>query len=264
MTPINLHFQTYKTMKEITTQTGSLKAIISSDKMQAQFAASLPSHLSPERFARVAITALTRSPKLAECTQESFFKCLLDLSAMGLEPDGRRAHLIPYGKTCTLILDYKGLVELMRRSGDVATIHADVVCANDTFAHNLGEITEHTFSLAEDRGEMIAAYSQITFKDGSKQSAIMTKTEIDAIKNRSRSGSSGPWKTDYNEMAKKTVVRRVSKMITLSPEIMDAVERSDRHEFGEMRTVSDFKPDINSTVESLKALAQPNMEETAE
>ncbi len=216
----------------------TLKSILSSEAMQKQFAAALPSHLSPERFGRVAITALSRTPKLAECTQESFFKCLLDLSAMGLEPDGRRAHLIPYGKECTLILDYKGIVELMRRSGDVVAIHADVVCENDEFVHNLGVIESHTFDLKGPRGGFVAAYAQITFKDGSKQSAIMSKEEIDAIKNRSRAGKSGPWVSDYNEMAKKTVVRRVSKMVTLSSEIMDAVERSDKHEFGEMRNVT--------------------------
>jgi recombination protein RecT len=105
-----------------------IKSIIASPAMQQQFAAALPKHLSPERFGRIAITALSRTPKLRECTQESVFKCLLDLSAMGLEPDARHAHLIPYGKECTLVIDYKGLVALVRRSGEVAKIHADVVC----------------------------------------------------------------------------------------------------------------------------------------
>tara|TARA_R110000850_G_C9996151_1_gene468183 strand:+ start:13260 stop:14051 length:792 start_codon:yes stop_codon:yes gene_type:complete len=239
----------------------TLKGIIGSEAMQKQFAAALPKHLSPERFGRVAITALTRTPKLLECTKESVFKCLLDLSAMGLEPDGRRAHLIPYGKVCTVIVDYKGIVELMRRSGDVVTIHADIVCENDEFAHNMGEISRHTFDLREPRGEMYAVYCQVTFKDGSKQSAIMTKGEIQAIQKRSRSGGSGPWVTDFNEMAKKTVVRRVSKMITLSPEIAQHIETADRSEFGEMRQVSDHKPKIETTVSSLQHLIDEEPEE---
>ena len=73
----------------------TLKGWISSDAMKEQFALSLPKHLSPERFARIAITALTRTPKLQQCSKESVMKCLLDLSAIGLEPDGRHAHLIP-------------------------------------------------------------------------------------------------------------------------------------------------------------------------
>jgi recombination protein RecT len=59
----------------------------------------VPQHCKPERMARIAITALTRTPKLAECDQASFFRCLMDLSQWGLEPDGRRAHLIPFENT---------------------------------------------------------------------------------------------------------------------------------------------------------------------
>tara|TARA_R100001463_G_scaffold10301_11_gene30250 strand:+ start:7375 stop:8118 length:744 start_codon:yes stop_codon:yes gene_type:complete len=225
-------------MNEIQNQPASLKSIISSEAMKAQFAAALPAHLSPERFARVAITAITRTPKLQQCTQESFFKCLLDLSAMGIEPDGRRAHILPYGKEATLIIDYKGLVELVRRSGDVVKIHADVVRQNDTFTHNMGEVTEHTYDLTGDRGDIIAAYSQVTLKDGSIQSEIMSKAEIDEIRDKSRAGKSGPWVSSYGEMAKKTVFRRLTKWLTLSPEIMDAVSAAEKTEFAELRNVT--------------------------
>ena len=223
---------------QLAPQAPNLKSIISSDAMKQQFATALPSHLSPDRFARVAITALTRTPKLQSCTQESFFKCLLDLSAMGLEPDGRRAHLIPYGRECTLVLDYKGLVELVRRSGDVVKIHADVVCENDTFTHNMGQVTEHTYDISKDRGAVIAAYSQVTLKNGAVQSEIMSKAEIDAIKNKSRAGRSGPWVDHYNQMACKTVFRRLTKWLTLSPEIMDAVSAAEKTEFAELRNVT--------------------------
>ena len=223
---------------QLAPQQTSLKSIISSDAMKQQFATALPSHLSPDRFARVAITALTRTPKLQQCTQESFFKCLLDLSAMGLEPDGRRAHLIPYGRECTLVLDFKGLAELVRRSGDVIKIHSDVVCENDTFAHSMGDVTEHTYDISKDRGAVIAAYSQVTLKNGAVQSEIMSKAEIDAIKNKSRAGRSGPWVDHYNQMACKTVFRRLTKWLTLSPEIMDAVSAAEKTEFAQMRDVN--------------------------
>lgn len=223
---------------QLAPQQTSLKSIISSDAMKQQFATALPSHLSPDRFARVAITALTRTPKLQSCTQESFFKCLLDLSAMGLEPDGRRAHLIPYGRECTLVLDFKGLAELVRRSGDVVKIHSDVVCENDTFAHSMGDVTEHTYDISKDRGAVIAAYSQVTLKNGAVQSEIMSKAEIDAIKNKSRAGRSGPWVDHYNQMACKTVFRRLTKWLTLSPEVMDAVSAAEKTEFAELRNVT--------------------------
>jgi len=216
----------------------SLKDMIASPAMQQQFAAALPQHLSPERFGRIAITALSRTPKLKECTQESVFKCLLDLSAMGLEPDGRHAHLIPYGKECTLIVDYKGLVALVRRSGDVAKIHADVVCDGDTFEHSMGEVTCHTYDLTKERGAPYAAYAQVTLKDGSTQAAIMSKTEIEAIRKRSRSGNNGPWVSDWNEMAKKTTFRRLTKWLTISPELSDAIAKADEHEFAPMRNAT--------------------------
>ena len=223
---------------QLAPQQTSLKSIISSDAMKQQFATALPSHLSPDRFARVAITALTRTPKLQQCTQSSFFKCLLDLSAMGLEPDGRRAHLIPYGRECTLVLDFKGLAELVRRSGDVIKIHSDVVCENDTFSHSMGDVTEHTYDISKDRGAVIAAYSQVTLKNGAVQSEIMSKAEIDAIKNKSRAGRSGPWVDHYNQMACKTVFRRLTKWLTLSPEVMDAVSAAEKTEFAELRNVT--------------------------
>jgi recombination protein RecT len=221
-----------------TTQPRDLKSIIASPAMQSQFAAALPKHLSAERFGRIAITALTRTPKLKECTQESVFKCLLDLSAMGLEPDGRHAHLIPYGKECTLIIDYKGLVALVRRSGEVAKIHADIVCENDIFRHSMGEVTDHTFDLRQPRGNAYAAYAQVTLKDGSVQAAIMSKDEIEAIRKRSRAGTSGPWVSDWNEMAKKTAFRRLTKWLTISPELADTIAKADEYEFATVRNVT--------------------------
>lgn len=203
----------------------SLRQLISGDQMKAQFALALPAHLTAERFARVALTCLTRTPKLMDCTQESVMRCLLDLSALGIEPDGRRAHLIPYGNNCTLIIDWKGLAELVLRSGLIAKLHADIVCENDVFEYNLGEIKEHKIDFTKDRGQMYAAYAMATTKEGQNFVAVMTKTEIEAIRKRSRSGNSGPWQTDYAEMAKKTAFRRLAKWLPLSAEFRDAMEK---------------------------------------
>jgi recombination protein RecT len=203
-----------------------LKELMSSDAMREQFARALPKHLSPERFSRVAITALSRTPKLMDCTPASLMKCLLDLSAMGLEPDGRRAHLIPYKTECTLVIDYKGLVELIRRSGDVVSLRAETVCVKDGFIWRNGEI-EHTVNWREDRGGVQAVYAEAVMKNGERQTAVMTTAEVEAIRGRSRAANSGPWVTDWSEMAKKTVVRRLSKMLPLSSEIMDHVTKDD-------------------------------------
>jgi recombination protein RecT len=207
-----------------TTEPKGLKALVNSDKMREQFALALPKHLTAERFCRIAITALTRTPKLQECTPESFMKCLLDLSALGIEPDGRRAHLIPYGKECTLILDYKGIAELVMRSGLVSSIHADKVCENDSFTVDRGRITSHAIEYKEPRGKAYAYYVIVQFKDGTEKNEVMTRDECEAIRKRSKAGSSGPWVTDFDEMAKKTVFRRASKWLPLSVEVRDAFD----------------------------------------
>jgi len=211
----------------------TLKQILSGDAFKGAVAKALPKHLPADRFLRVAQTAMTKTPKLAECDQASFLGALLSLSALGLEPDGRRAHLIPFENRrrgcveCQLIIDYKGIVELAMRSGTVASIHADKVCENDTFEVNRGSIIKHTIDYRRPRGEAYAYYCLITFKDGGEKSEVMTRDEIEAVRGRSRAGNSGPWVTDFDEMSKKTVFKRASKWITLSPEIMDAFEAED-------------------------------------
>lgn len=212
---------------QLSPKVNDLRSIITSDKMKQQFAAALPHHLTPDRFCRIALTALTRTPKLADCTQESLMRCLLDLSAYGIEPDGRRAHLIPYGNQCTLILDWKGLAELAMRSGIISKLHADIVCENDVFEYNLGEIVQHKIDFKAPRGELYAAYAMAVTKDGPVFVAVLNKEEIDGIRRRSKSGSSGPWQTDYNEMAKKTAFRRLAKWLPLSAEFRDAVDKDD-------------------------------------
>lgn len=234
----------------MSTELATLKKTLSSETMREQFAKALPRHLSPERFCRIAITALTRTPKLAECTQESLMKCLLDLSAFGLEPDGRRAHLIPYKDQCTLVIDWKGLAELALRSGVIAKLHADIVCTNDTFVYDMGEVTQHGINWQKPRGEMYAAYAMAQTKTGEKFFAVMSKDEIDAIMNRSQGykaaiqyKKSHPWLSDYNEMAKKTAFRRLSKWLPLSPEFRDAVDRDDEdNDLNQLRDVTPSQP----------------------
>lgn len=232
------HFTIMSTTQsnEVTTQKPQgIKAILNTDSMKEQFAAALPKHLKADRFVRIATTALSRTPKLLECTPQSFFKCLLDLSQMGLEPDGRRAHLIPYGKECTLIVDYKGLAELVMRSGLVSGIHADKVCENDEFEVNRGKVVKHQINYRKPRGDAFAYYVLVTFKDGSEKCEVMTRDEVEAIRKRSRAGSSGPWQTDFDEMGKKTVFRRASKWLSLSSEIRTALEHDEEEHPQAMR-----------------------------
>ena len=220
-------------MSNAITTKQDIKSLINSESMREQFSRALPKHLDAERFCRIAITATTRTPKLMDCTPASVMKCLLDLSAMGLEPDGRRAHLIPYENRkegyveCQLIVDFKGIAELVMRSGIVSSIHADKVCEGDVFEVDRGEIKKHVIDYLAPRGKAFAYYALVKFKDGGEKSEVMTRDEVESIRKRSRAGNSGPWITDFDEMAKKTVFRRCSKWLQLSPEIRDALEKDD-------------------------------------
>lgn len=211
----------------------TIQDLLQGDQFKKQIAAALPKHLTPERFIRVACTTVMRTPLLAECDQISFFNALLKLSQFGLEPDGYRAHLIPFKNTkrncyeVQLIIDYKGLSELAMRSGMVSFNHAEVVCENDVFVYNKGEIKTHEIDFRKDRGGMFAAYAFCRFKDGSERCDVMALDEILAIRERSKSKDNGPWVTDFREQSKKTVFRRLSKWLPLSPEFRDALEVDD-------------------------------------
>jgi recombination protein RecT len=207
-------------------QKKDVRELIRSEAMQNQFALALPKHLSPERFARIALTTINKNPKLAQCTQASLMSCLLDLSQLGLEPDGRKAHLIPYGDKCTLVVDYKGLVELARRSGEIADIHADIVRENDFFEFSFGSNSKLVHKPAiKDRGEPVAGYSFVRLKDGSSSFEVMNIEEIEAVHQRSKAKDAGPWITDWPEMAKKTVFRRHWKWLPFASEFSEALDK---------------------------------------
>lgn len=211
----------------------TLRGELESPAFAAAVAKALPKHCTADRFIRVACTTMLRTPKLAQCDRTSFFNALLTLSQLGLEPDGRRAHLIPFNNNkrgtveCQLIIDYKGLAELAMLSGQLSNLHADVVCENDEFEYNCGQVVKHVVNFRKLRGEVFAVYAVATFKDGSKKADAMNVEEVEAIRARSRAKDAGPWVTDWNEMAKKTVFRRLSKWLPISPEARDAIDRED-------------------------------------
>jgi recombination protein RecT len=209
-------------------------------KMSGEFAKVLPKIITPERFARVMLSAVNKNAALKEAlldtrNQASVISAFMSCAEMGLEPDGRRATINCFrkktgGYDVTLIPMYQGLCELAMRSGQISNIHADKVCENDVFEWDTGKIT-HKIDFRQDRGKVYAYYCHVTFKDGSVKTETMSLTEVEAIKQRSSSvkfGKSGPWFTDFDEMAKKTVFRRCSKWLPLSPELRSAFDEDDK------------------------------------
>ncbi len=238
-------------LKEQPAQTKQLtiKQHLMSDGLKAQIAAALPKHMSADRMARVALTTINKTPKLAQCTQESFFAALMTCSQLGLEPDGRLAHLIPFDNNsknvteCQLIIDYKGLVDLAYRSKEVLSIHADVIYEGDEFEYDLGQVKKHTpWNWRRDaakpakKGERLGAYCIVKMQ-GAEKHEVMDIDELYAIRERSSGyrtakskNKTHPWITDENEMHKKTVFKRASKWIPLSPEVREAAAAEDDYE----------------------------------
>lgn len=226
----------------------------------------LPRHLTPERVIKVALIAYNKTPKLQQCSKSSLFMAIVQASEVGLEPGGALGHayLVPYGQQCQLIIGYRGLIDLARRSGQIASIEAHVVRENDKFRCRFGmePVLEHEPCWKGDPGEIVCVYAVAVLKDGSKQLDVMTKAEVDAIRSRSRSSQNGPWVTDYSEMARKTVVRRLCKYLPLSVEMARAFDIDAENDPIDI-TPTDAQPAVSRT-ESLKArlLADEEAEES--
>lgn len=204
------------------------------EQAKPKLAQVLPKHLSVDRLVRVTIACIVKTPALQKCTQASLLNSIMTAAQLGVEPTGvlGSAYLVPYGTECTLIVGYRGLIDLARRSGQIESIEAHVVHANDRFRchYGLDPKLEHEPAWEGEPGAVKAAYAVAKLKDGGRQIEVMTKAQIDAIRSRSKAGKSGPWQDHYEEMARKTVVRRICKYLPLTPELSDALALDDELE----------------------------------
>ncbi len=221
------------------------------DARRGNLATVLPKHLTPERVIKIALAAYSKTPKLRECSMDSVYAAVLQAAELGLEPGGALGHayLVPYGQTCTFIPGYRGLIELARRSGEIESIEAHVVYERDTFKLRFGlDLTlEHEPYLDGDPGKLRFVYGIARLKGGERQVEVMTKAQIDAIRARSRSGNNGPWVSDYEEMARKTVVRRLCKYLPLSPERAQPLSTAIEHDESDLGPIIDVVPTETET-----------------
>jgi recombination protein RecT len=196
-------------------------------KMAPQFKAALPAHVSVEKFQRVVMTSLQMNPDLLNADRRTLFMAATRAAQMGLLPDGREGAIVTFGKAAQFMPMVAGIMKLVRNSGEISTWSVQAAHQNDNFEVVFGDDERITHKRAlKDRGPLIGAYSIVTMKDGEKSREFMDIDEIEAIRKRSRSGNAGPWKTDYEEMAKKTVVRRHSKRLPMSTDL-DGLLRED-------------------------------------
>ncbi|MBN6887766.1 recombination protein RecT [Cytobacillus horneckiae] len=200
-------------------------------KMGPEIQRALPKHMDADRIARIALTAVRTTPKLLDCDQTSFLAAIMQSAQLGVEPNTGlgQAYLIPYGKQVQFQLGYKGLIDLAVRSGQYKAIYAHEVYENDVFDHSYGLNKDliHKPS-AIPKGDPKGYYAVYHLQNGGYDFVYWTRERIDQHANKFsqavQKGWTSPWKTNYDAMAKKTVLKEVLKYAPKSIELQKSVE----------------------------------------
>ena len=227
-------------MNKIQTQTTSTVANNEKKTMQSyikamegEIAKALPSVITPERFTRMVLSAISTNPKLGSCTPASFLGAMMSAAQLGLEPNTPlgQAYILPYQNKGVLEaqfqLGYKGLIDLAYRSGEVEVVQAHIVYANDKFECEYGLEPKLTHIPAEkDRGEAVKVYAMFKTKSGGYGFEVMSMEDvrIHAEKySKAYNTSFSPWKTNFEEMAKKTVLKKCLKYAPLKSDFVKGI-----------------------------------------
>lgn len=227
------------------------------EKGKALIAQVAPKHLTADRMVRLAMLAVSKQPKLAECSGMSILKSMMVASELGLEPGGALGHgyLVPYRvnqakrnetprwvNECQFIAGYRGLAKLARNSGEIEIVEAHPVYQGDKFTVRRGSVTELVhepdYMTREHSDKALCYYALARYKSGSVQFEVMTRAQIEGIMRSTQSkGEYGPWLDNFDEMARKTCIRRLAKSLPLdskeSDKLARALELSDVREDGD-------------------------------
>ncbi len=221
---------------------GSLVQLV--QRMGPELAKAVPKHVTPDRMARIVVTALRTTKDLALCTQASFLGCVMSCAQLGLEPNTPLGHayLIPRRNKgvleCTVIIGYQGMLDLSYRSGFLSSVDVDVVKKGDLFdyARGLRPRLEHVPSEDANREKSAVTHAWVVFhlKGGADASAVLSRQQIEQRRGRSAAAGSSfsPWKTDYDAMCAKTVIRAGWKWIPKSSEMSRALALDEAPELG--------------------------------
>lgn len=203
-----------------------------------QLEAVLPKHIEAARYVRIVLTALWQNPDLLNCSKDSILRASMRCAQDGLVPDGREAALVKFGTEATYMPMVYGIVKKLRQSGEIATITSRIVYTGEIAAGRFKfiitdgeERLTHEPMFSDDRGAPAYVYAAVKFKDGSVQYEVLTKGDVEKVRSVSRAKNAGPWKDWWEEMARKTAIRRLSKLLPLSSEDRRLVENDDFTEF---------------------------------
>jgi recombination protein RecT len=228
------------------TRPTTIAGLLADKAVKEQISLALPKHMTADRLARIALTEVRKTPQLATCDQASFLGAIMQCAQLGLEPGSALGHayLLPFenrrkGITeVQFIVGYRGMLDLARRSGQILSLEARAVYAADKFHVSLGlnpDLTHEPDWEAADRGQLRFVYAVAKLKDGGTQFDVMSRADVDRVRAKSRAGNSGPWVDHFEEMAKKTVLRRLFKWLPISIELASAVEQDERVDLSMMQ-----------------------------
>lgn len=215
----------------------------------------VPTGLKADRFLRVVFTELSKNKNLETCEPRTVLGAVMTAAQLGLEfgPLGH-AYLIPYKNKCQLIIGYKGYIDLARRSGQLRSIVARPVHAGDQFDFQLGtdEHLTHRPALGSDAGPVVAYYGVARLQHGDPVLHVMSPADVERFRLRSLAAGNGPWQTDYDAMACKTVIRRMVPWLPLSVEAAQAIESDEKvlEWNGDGVAVADDQPEPEFTVDT--------------
>lgn len=201
--------------------------------MMPEIKKALPTVLTPERFTRIALSALNNTPALQKCTPMSFLAALMNAAQLGLEPNTPlgQAYLIPYKNKgvleCQFQIGYKGLIDLAYRNGQMQTIQAQAVYENDEFSYEYGLEPKLSHRPASsDRGELVYFYAIFRTVNGGYGMSVMSKANMDTYArtySKAIDSEYSPWKSNYEEMAKKTVIKQALKYAPIKTDFQRAL-----------------------------------------
>jgi len=211
----------------------AIRQQLTTPAMTQQIKMALPSHVSVDRFIRMTMSYINgpTGPDILKCDRKSLFASILTAASVGLAPDAAlgESYLVPFKQQAQLIIGWRGLLKLARQSGDIGAIEVDVICSNDKVKLEGGDRSLFTIDIDwQDRGEVVGAYAIAKDKEGRLYArVVLTKSEIDKVRAAAPSKNSPAWRDWYEEMAKKTAIRRLAKLLPLTAEAARAVRLSD-------------------------------------
>ena len=222
-------------------------------RMQTQIEKALPSVITPERFTRIALTAYSENAALQKCDADSFLGAMMQAAQLGVEPNTPlgQAYLIPYGNKVQFQLGYRGMIDLAYRSGEIQMIQAHEVHENDEFEYELGldPKLRHIPAL-KNRGEVILYYAVFKLINGGVGFEVMSKEDVETFaKKKSKTYRNGPWQTDFDAMAKKTLVKRLLKFAPVKSDFARAVAADETIKSGISENMADL-PDETVTIDA--------------